>query len=516
MPSGDERDVPEATTFAYWRDVADPGDPMVFEGSGLTRWSILTTLPYWGELKIRHLLDPMHIKGNVGKALIKALYGEKETNFREACEDLEMHPDVWVTIDPITGNEIYYVKCYADYGANLRQAFGKEDNHKWPRHLKTHDYHRLLHHVLPVAIIGLGSEEVEHALWSLGKLLRWVCSKEIYTKEIPGMRILAAEVVCKLEKALPPTFFDCQVHLLVHLVDEVAMCGPVHCRWMFWLERYLAVLKGYVRNRARVEGSMAAGYLAAESTFYCSNILATIDPSCPQIWKEEREEGEDCLTGATKTRMLTPVEVTQLTIFMLNNNTIMEEWRNFYEDAKMTSRRPRIFSKFHEYMKEKLVEVDEMVAKGDSVSHFPSVTDNVHTIVHGPQRIVTTKTAMWTQGRHFRISSLDEKRARTFDCGVQGQFSQDSRSSRHDRNIVRDVVPHYEKIEEILVVSYDVFSKFEEYVFKCKWFKVNLVGNNATVFQYECGHRRLKTSTTSFQPSHWQTSKPFTFPSHVE
>jgi len=38
-------------------------------------------LPYWGELKIRHLLDPMHIEGNVGKAIIKQLYGEKDSNF---------------------------------------------------------------------------------------------------------------------------------------------------------------------------------------------------------------------------------------------------------------------------------------------------------------------------------------------------------------------------------------------------------------------------------------------------
>lgn len=111
MPYGDVREIPEATTFAYWKEVADrvanPEDPMVFMGSGLTRWSILTTLPYWGELKIRHLLDPMHIEGNVGKAVIGVLYGEKDGKFREACEDLEMHPDVWVTIDPLTGNEIH-------------------------------------------------------------------------------------------------------------------------------------------------------------------------------------------------------------------------------------------------------------------------------------------------------------------------------------------------------------------------------------------------------------------------
>ncbi len=160
-----------------------------------------------------------------------------------------------------------------------------------------------------MAIIGLTSAEVQDALWSLGYLLRWVCSKELFVEEIPRMRVIAAEVVCKLEKAFPPSFFDCQVHLLVHLVDEIAIVGPVHCQWMYWLERYMVVLKGYVRNHARVEGSMATGHLAVESMFYCTNILATIDPSCPHVWMEEREEEEDCLTGAIKTRMLLPTEL---------------------------------------------------------------------------------------------------------------------------------------------------------------------------------------------------------------
>ncbi len=92
----------------------------------------------------------------------------------------------------------------AGYGANLQKAFGRDDDHKWPRYLKTHDYHRLLQHILPVAIIGLASAEVQDALWSLGYLLRWVCSKELFVEEIPRMRVIAAEVVCKLEKAFPP------------------------------------------------------------------------------------------------------------------------------------------------------------------------------------------------------------------------------------------------------------------------------------------------------------------------
>ena len=111
---------------------------------------------------------------------------------------------------------------------------------------------------------------------------------------------------------------------------------------------------------------------------------------------------------------------------------------------------------------------------------------------------------------------MDEKRARTYDCGVQGQFTQDSRSNRSDRNIVRDIVSHYGKIEEIMVVSYDSQSKFEEYVFKCMWFRSNLAGAACTILQDECGHTRLKTSATSFQASHWSTSEPYAFPSHVE
>jgi len=47
----------------------------------------------------------MHIEGNVGKAIIKQLSRKKDNNFREACEDLERHFDVWITVDPNTGIE---------------------------------------------------------------------------------------------------------------------------------------------------------------------------------------------------------------------------------------------------------------------------------------------------------------------------------------------------------------------------------------------------------------------------
>ena len=54
------------------------------------------------------------------------------------------------------------------------------------------------------------------------------------------------------EKELPMSFMDLQVHLLIHLVDEVELVGMVYCRWMFFLERYMNKLKGFVLQREKL------------------------------------------------------------------------------------------------------------------------------------------------------------------------------------------------------------------------------------------------------------------------
>lgn len=67
--------------------------------------------------------------------------------------------------------------------------------------------------------------------------------------------------MCMLEKVFPPAFFDVMSHLPIHLVQQLDICGPVHTRWMYPIERYMKILKGYVRQRAQPEGSMARGYI---------------------------------------------------------------------------------------------------------------------------------------------------------------------------------------------------------------------------------------------------------------
>jgi hypothetical protein len=80
---------------------------------------------------------------------------------------------------------------------------------------------------------------------------------------------------------------------------------------------------------------------------------------------------------------------------MLNNSNVMEEWRNFYENAKNIIGRSRGFPIFHNFIKEKLAHVDKLLAQENGISCFPEVTNNVRAIVHGPLRVVTTRSAMW-------------------------------------------------------------------------------------------------------------------------
>ena len=64
------------------------------------------------------------------------------------------------------------------------------------------------------------------------------------------------------------------------------MCGPIHTRSMWMVERYLKSLNSLVRQRARLEGSMVEGYMVYELMVYISQYIPTIATSMhvDHIW----------------------------------------------------------------------------------------------------------------------------------------------------------------------------------------------------------------------------------------
>jgi Domain of unknown function (DUF4218) len=70
--------------------------------------------------------------------------------------------------------------------------------------------------------------------------------------------------LCELEIYFPVSFFDIMIHLIVHLVREIRLCGPMFLRYMYPFERAMGQLKGLVRSRSRPEGSIVEGYITEE------------------------------------------------------------------------------------------------------------------------------------------------------------------------------------------------------------------------------------------------------------
>jgi hypothetical protein len=138
---------------------------------------------------------------------------------------------------------------------------------------KSHDAHFLMHYLLQVAVRKALPKHVALALVSLGDFFRSICSKVVNPQDLDQLQSRIVETLCQLERTFPPSFFDIMVHLPIHLVNEIKLGGPVHCRWMYPIERDLCKLKSFVRNRGRPEGSIAEGYLADECLIFCSRYM---------------------------------------------------------------------------------------------------------------------------------------------------------------------------------------------------------------------------------------------------
>ena len=90
--------------------------------------------------------------------------------------------------------------------------------------LKSHDWHKFLQFILPIAITGCLTENIRTVIYKIATLVRWISQKEIASDTVELMKTNAIEAVTMMEKYLPSDVLTIQVHLLLHVVDEVAVC----------------------------------------------------------------------------------------------------------------------------------------------------------------------------------------------------------------------------------------------------------------------------------------------------
>lgn len=138
-----------------------------------------------------------------------------------------------------------------------------------------------------------------------------------------------AKSVAALEKEFPPSFFDVMVHLTIHLVDELFICGPMHARWMYPFERYFKGLKGFVRNLARPEGSIAQGCQVEEALGFVTEYMTAYNPTSRRVWDslEEPAMTDEIVEGKGKPQRLSEQLRTWMHAFVIDNASKLEQYR---------------------------------------------------------------------------------------------------------------------------------------------------------------------------------------------
>ena len=152
------------------------------------------------------------------------------------------------------------VKTPSSYSASIRSLV--DSDKKKLTHMKSHDCHVMLTQILPVAIRNMMNKQIRNTIIALCDFFNKLWKKVVDPDELDAMQKDIARILSELEMFFPPSFFDIMVHLSVHLVDDIKLCGSVFLRNMYPFERFMGILKHLCRNRYHLEASIMQGYVS--------------------------------------------------------------------------------------------------------------------------------------------------------------------------------------------------------------------------------------------------------------
>nr|AAT38070.1 putative TNP2 transposable element [Oryza sativa Japonica Group] len=294
--------------------------PIESEDGHVAMWkknSIFWELPYWEVLDVRRAIDVMHLTKNLCVNLLGFLgvYGKsKDTlearNYLKHMEQREgLHPEpnekgsyylspASYTLSKKEKESMFQclesIKVPSGYSSNVKRIISTKD--KKFTNLKSHDCHVLMTQLLPVIIRGILPDNVRATITKPCAFMNAISQKVIDPESLAALQHDVVQCLVSFELIFPPSFFNIMTHLLCHLVKEIGILGPVYLHNMFPFERYMGVLKKYVRNRSRPEASIAKGYGTEEVIEFCVDFIEDLEPiGVPESIHEGRLRGKGTL-----------------------------------------------------------------------------------------------------------------------------------------------------------------------------------------------------------------------------
>ena len=277
---------------------------------------------------------------------------------------------------------------------------------------------------------------------------------------IPRLRSDVAQCLVSFELVFPPSFFNIMMHVLVHLVDEIVILGPVFLHNMFPFERFMGVLKKYVRNRARIEGSISMGHQTEDVIRFCVDFIPGLNKiGLPKSRYEGRLTGKGTL-GRDSIICRDGYSWSQAHYTVLHNSTLVtpyvDEHKNSLRckhpeqcDDWITCEHIRTFSSW----------LETRLRGGNTVC------DELYSLSRGPSSTVLTYKGYEINGNTFYTIAQDQKSTNQ-NNGVRFDAATESGKDTY-----------YGYIVDIWELDYG--HDFKVPLFKCKW--VNLLGGGVQV-----------------------------------
>ena len=307
----------------------------------------ISAVLYVQDLPVRHVLDVMHCEKNIAENFLKTTLGEKDTpTVRVDMQARGIRPHLH--LQPLGSTQERLCMPDASYVLSTddkAKVFKALQNLRTPTHyvlalhkkivkgkfsgLKSHDFHVLIQQILPLCFRKVSNKSLAATIIRLSRVFRRLCAKTVDVDGEAQLKVDCAEVMSIMEKELPPSFFDIMSHLPNHLVEELFLCGPVHTRWMYPYEWYFKTLKGYVRNLAKPEGSIAQGYQIDQALGYITEYMTEYNITRRRIWDSEEEPTmvDEILEGKGKRKVLSDVFRSSMHDFVLDNASHIEPYR---------------------------------------------------------------------------------------------------------------------------------------------------------------------------------------------
>ncbi|KAK1677863.1 hypothetical protein QYE76_038711 [Lolium multiflorum] len=310
--------------------------------------SIFWDLPYWKVLEVRSSIDVMHVTKNLCVNLLGFLgvYG-KTKDTPEAREDQQRRkdPKKLHEKDKVrhyssyaltkAEKEIFFecvrsIKVSSRFSSNIKGIINMEK--KTFQNLKSHHCHVIMTELLPIALRGLLPKNVRLPIVKLCAFLNAISQKVINPEILPRLQNDVVQCLVSFELVFPPSFFNIMTHLLVHLVEEISILGPVFLHNMFLFERFMGVLKKYVHNRARPEGSISKGYGTEEVIELCVDFIPDLKPiGVPESRHEGRLSGKGTL-GRKSMICRDGISFTQAHYTVLQSSTLVAPYISVHKN----------------------------------------------------------------------------------------------------------------------------------------------------------------------------------------